>query len=399
MSLNIMIVAGEPSGDALGAQLMAALARNGGSDLKITGIGGVAMAAQGLESLFPIDDIAVMGLAEVVPRLPVLLKRIGQTVDHVLATRPDALVLIDSPGFNHQIARRLKRRGFTGVIVKYVAPQVWASRPGRAARIARFIDHVLTLFPFEPPYFETAGLAATFVGHPVMERPVSGQSGTDFRRARNIPPQATVLCVLPGSRLNEVHYLLPVFGDVVRRLARRMEALHIVVPTLPNVARPVKNAVQAWPVPVHVVEGENPKFAAFRASTAALAASGTVSLELALAEVPAVIGYKVGWLTAALARRFLLVPYITLINILMDREVIPEFLQERCRADLLTEAVSRLLEDKEARRAQLAGVRTALDMLRVDGMAPSRRAAHVLMEIVRTHRAASSHSPLAGRTR
>ena len=296
----VFLVAGEPSGDELGARLMAAIEQR--RRVRFAGVGGPLMEARGLSSLFPMAELSVMGLAEVVPHLPKLIRRLSQTAAAVRQCRPAVLLTIDSPGFNFRLAKRLKGAGVP--IVHYVAPSVWAWRPGRARAVAGYLDHLMALLPFEPPYFEAEGLATTFVGHPVLEDGLDGiverGDGEGFRRRHRIPPGATVLCVLPGSRRSETGRLLPVFARTLGLLKEQFADLYAVVPTVDTVADEVTAAAAGWPVPAVVIAAASEKAAAFAAADVALAASGTVALELAVAGVPAVIAYRVhpltGWL-------------------------------------------------------------------------------------------------------
>ncbi len=379
--LTIMLVAGEPSGDQLGAQLMAALKKLGGPRLRIVGVGGATMTAQGLDSLFPLDATAVMGLREVVPRVPVILRRVKQAVEFALAMRPDLVVLIDSPDFTHRIAQGLKRRDPTIRTANYVAPQVWASRAYRARKMARYFDAVLTLFPFEAKFFERYGLKAIFVGHPVMERKARMAGGDEFRRRHGIAAGAKLLAVLPGSRRNEIRFILPPFKETVRLLAAEIPGLVSVIPTIAHVAPLVREAAVDWPAPVHVVESEDEKFAAFAAADAALAASGTVTMELALARKPMVVGYRVGWLTYALAKPLIRVPYATLVNLILGREAVPEFLQARCTPELLANALRPLLQSETARETQVRDLEAALRDLGGEGEPPSTRAARAVLAL------------------
>lgn len=380
--LTLMLVCGEPSGDQLGAELMAGLKALAGARLRIVGVGGTAMAAQGLTSLFPLDDTAVMGLREVVPRIPAILRRVREAADFALATRPDAVVLIDSPDFTHRIAQRLKRLDKSIRTVNYVAPQVWASRPYRAGRMAHYFDLVLALLPFEAPFFETHGLHAVFVGHPVIER-ARRMTGGDALRARlGIGPDAKLLVVLPGSRMNEVRLLMPPFRDAVARLAAAVPGLVCVLPTVPHVAGAVRARTADWPAPLHILESEADKFAAFNAADAALAASGTVTTELALSGTPMVVAYKLGWLTYWLARRFVTVKFATLGNIVLDRAAIPEFIQADCTAEHLARALVPLLSDTPERRKQLDDLKAIDAALGVGGEAPSLRAARAVLDFV-----------------
>lgn len=385
---RIMLVVGEPSGDALGAQVMRAL-RELAPDVAFDGVAGPAMTREGLTSLFPISDTSVMGLKEVVPKIPIILRRVREVSDRAILTRPDLVVLIDSPDFTHRIARRLKRLAPEIPIVKYVAPQVWATRPWRAKSLAEFVDHLLALLPFEPAFFERYGVPTRFVGHPALERArsVTPEELTAFRARHGIAADVPLLVLLPGSRSNEVRFILPVFLDAIRELMNQVPGLRIVLPTVPHVKEKVRAALAGLEAPVEIIEDEGEKFLAFRAGTAALAASGTVSTELALARAPQVIGYRLGWLTALLMRPLVRVRYMTLVNLILEREVVPEFMQERCTAENLVAALRPLLTSQEARAAQIAAVAPALERLGAGGEAPSRRAARAILEIAAEKRA------------
>jgi lipid-A-disaccharide synthase len=377
--LTIMLVCGEPSGDQLGAELMAGLRALGGDSTRIVGVGGSAMAAQGLKSLYPLDATAVMGLREVVPRIPEILRRVRIAADYALATKPDALVCIDSPDFTHRIARAVKRRDPTIPTVNYVAPQVWASRPYRARKMARYFDLVLALLPFEVPFFEAHGVHAAFVGHPVIERAARMTGGDALRARLGITAGAPLLVVLPGSRMSEVTLLLPVFRDAVAKLAKSIPGLVCVLPTVPNVCARVRAETAGWPTPLHVLEGDDDKFASFDAADVALAASGTVTTELALSRTPMVVGYRLGWLTYALARPFIVAKFATLVNILLDREAVPEFIQENCTPEALAAALLLLFRDPKTRDAQTNALKDAIHELGGDDEPPSLRAARTLL--------------------
>lgn len=376
----IFLIAGEPSGDMLGARLMAALKSETGGRVRFAGVGGAAMAAQGLKSLIDISDLAVMGLVEVLPHLFRIIGHIRRTASAARAARPDAVVTIDSPNFTLEVSKRLKGTGIP--LIHFVAPSVWAWKAGRARRMAGYLDHLLVLLPFEPPYFERHGLATTFVGHPALE--AAGQAGdpAEFRRRHGIPAKAPLICVLPGSRRGEVRRLLPVFKAALGLLAARFPGLHAVVPTVPTVGEEVAAAARTWPVPAMVVAGTANKYAAFAAANAALAASGTVAVELAVAGLPAVIAYRVSPLTAALGRRLLKIRHVSLPNILLDREVLPEFVQDRCTPDNLADAVGRLLADPAARQVQAEGYREATAKLSAGGVAPSQLAAQRILALL-----------------
>jgi len=379
--LTIMLVVGEPSGDQLGAQLMAGLKQLAGDRVRIVGVGGPAMTAEGLDSLFPLDATSVMGLREVVPRIPAILARVREASDFALKTRPDLVVVIDSPDFTHRIAQRLKRIDPTIRTANYAPPQVWASRSYRARKMARYMDAVLTLFPFEATFFERYGIRAYSVGYPVIERAKLIAGGGEFRTRRGIAPDAPLLAVLPGSRRNEIRFILPPFKGAVDILAREIPGLVSVLPTVGHVAQLVRDAARDWPTPVHVVETNEEKFAAFDAADAALAASGTVTSELALSRTPMVVGYKLGWLTVALARPFINVRYATLINIVLGREAVPEFIQEACTPEAIARALKPLLTDEATRAKQLRDLDEAVRIFGVGQEAPSLRAARAVLEL------------------
>lgn len=376
----IFLSAGEPSGDLLGARLMQALKHETGNRIAFSGVGGTHMEEQGLVSLFPMSDLTVMGAIEVLPRLPRILRRISETTTAAIRLRPAAMVTIDSPDFNFRVAKRLKGRGIP--LIHYVAPSVWAWRPKRAARIAGFLDHLLTLLPFEPPFFEAEGLPATFVGHSVVDGGAGTGDGTAFRQRHGIMPDDTLICVLPGSRLSEISRLGGVFGETLSLLKKKFPGLRIVVPSVAPVADSVRNLVAGWPAPVITVEGEGEKFDAFAAADVALAASGTVALELALARTPAVIAYKTTPLTWFLVRRLVKIRFAHLVNLILDREAIPEFLQGACRADVMATAIKGLLADNGLRKKQIEAYDEALKQLRPEGGSPAGQAAKMVLSLI-----------------
>ncbi|HMI94866.1 MAG TPA: lipid-A-disaccharide synthase [Micropepsaceae bacterium] len=378
---TIMLVVGEPSGDQLGAQLMAGLKEIAGDRVHIVGVGGSAMRAEGLQSLFPLDATSVMGLREVVPRIPAILKRVREAADFALRTRPDLVVIIDSPDFTHRIAQRLKRIDPAIRTANYVPPQVWASRSYRARKMASYIDAVLTLFPFEAVFFERYGIRAYSVGYPVIERANRMTGGAAFRQRRGISPDAPLLAVLPGSRRSEIRFILPTFKAAVAILARTIPGLVSVLPTTGHVADLVRASVADWPTPIHVVETDDEKFAAFDAADAALAASGTVTTELALAKTPMVVGYRIGWLTYALARPLMHVTHIVLINLVLGRKAVPEFIQGACTPEALAGALEPLLTDEPARAKQVRDLEEATRAFGLGQESPSLRAARVVLEL------------------
>jgi len=376
----VFLIAGEPSGDVLGARLMAALRARLDGRVRFAGVGGEAMAEQGLDSLVPQKDLAIMGFLEVVPKIPVIRRHLRRTVETIEALAPAAVVTIDSWGFTGRVAKRLADRGSPCPRIHYVAPMVWAWKESRKFAVAARVHHLLTLWPFECAYFAPLGLGCTHVGHAVIESGVDTGDGARFRAAHGIAADAPVLVVLPGSRRTEVAKLLPVFRRVVARLAAHRPGLRVVLPTVATVAETVADAVADWPVPVVVVRGSAAKADAFAAGSAALAASGTVSLELAMAGLPHVIAYKVNPLSAALFRVMTPLRYAGPVNILLDREAVPERLQDACTTDAILRALVPLLDDHpeaEAQRTAFAEARSRLSG--GDGGAPSTRAASVII--------------------
>lgn len=380
----IFLVAGEPSGDQLGARLMSELRRQTGGQVRFAGVGGERMQAEGLESLYPMEELSVMGLAEVLPHLRRILRRLDETVAAARRMEPDAVVTIDSPSFTLRVMRRLEGIGCPRI--HYVAPQVWAWKPWRAKKMARYLDRLLALLPFEPPVFERHGLETTFVGHPVVETAGRSFDAAAFRQEHAIPATAPLICVLPGSRQAEVARLLPVFEETIALLAKRLPDLHVVIPTVGSVRAAVQETTRAWPVPVTIVEGAEPRYTAFAASQAAIAASGTVAVELAVANLPAVIAYRVSPVTAFLARRLIRVRYVSLANLVLDRQVQPEQLQENCTPAKLADALGPLLDDPQVRQDYIAGCQEAAAALGAGGEPPSARAAWAVLETIARRR-------------
>ncbi len=383
----VVLVAGEPSGDGLGARLMAALKARTGGKIRFAGVGGDKMEAEGLVSRFPMSEIAVMGLAEVLPRLPKILVRVAETAAWIGRLAPDAVVTIDSPDFNFRVAARIKKQGKGIPLIHYVAPTVWAWRPGRARAVARVLNRLLTLLPFEPPYFEREGLAAAFVGHPVLESGAGQGNGSAFRDRHGIAPTAPLLAVLPGSRRSEIRALLPVFGVALRRIASDVPNLRVVVPSVAALADEIRAAAASWPGQPVVIAGgsgsEGDKYDAFAAANAALAASGTVSLELALASAPHAVAYRVNPITAWLARRLIRVRFVNLVNLVLDRAVVPELLQDDCTGEKLAGAVLALLRDSHARETQRAAFAEAIRALSPGEGTPSAHAAEIILETLK----------------
>lgn len=382
--LRVFVVAGEPSGDQIGGRLMAALREATGDRVRFAGVGGDAMTAQGLNSMFPMEELSLMGLTEVLPHIPRLLKRIRQTAGAIDSMEPDVVVTIDSPSFAYAVIKRVRRS--TAPKVHYVAPTVWAWRPWRVRKIKRYFDMMLALLPFEPPFFEKAGMPCRFVGHPVVEYQANEGDGAAFRERHGIASDDTVLCVLLGSRRGEVTRHADPFAGAVELLSRNYPSLRVVTPTVPGVSGLVQSLTADWAVPVTVVHDSGEKYAALAASDAAIAASGTVALEVALARLPAVVAYRVSNITAAILRPLLNVRFVNLVNLILDREVVPERLQFQCTAEILAGEVEKLLG--KAGQEQIEAVDEALQQLGVGSVPPSRRAADAILDVVAAHQRA-----------
>lgn len=385
MSVRLYIIAGEPSGDLLAGRLMAALKQRGA--VEFYGIGGPAMEAQGLNSLFPMQELSVMGLAEILPHIPHFLGRIHQTVSDAKQKKPDLFLSVDSPGFSLRVSRRLKGSGFP--LVHYVAPSVWAWKPGRARKIAAWLDHLLTLLPFEPPYFTCHGLQTTFVGHACLESQPVGLDSTECRTKLRLDPACSTLAVLPGSRTGELSRIGPVFTQVISRLHGLYgDKIQTVVPCVDHLSAQVRELVKSWPVrPIICPQAD--KYKAFAAAHVALAASGTATLELAVASVPTVVGYRVHPLSAWMVRRLIRTRYYSLPNILLQRELQPERIQDDCRPDLLTAEIRRFLDDPHTRQKSDADCAKVRAMLSPAGRKPSEAAATVLFNLIERHQNAA----------
>ncbi|MDH5488571.1 MAG: lipid-A-disaccharide synthase [Rhodospirillaceae bacterium] len=382
---NVFIIAGEASGDALGANLMKALIKKTGGKINFHGVLGEKMlkagAKAGAISIFPMSDLSVMGLTEVLPKLPTIMGRIKQTVQEIVQTKPDVIVTIDAPDFCFRVAKKIKKLNPHIPIVHYVAPSVWAWRPGRAKKIAKFVDHLLCLLPFEPKYFTDVGMNATFVGHPVIESKIGGGDGEDFRKRHSISEFAPLLMVLPGSRAGEISRLLPVFGEAVGLLKHTYPQVETVVVTLSVTHDKVSSVAKSWSVKTTIV-GEDEKSDAFAASDVALAASGTVALELAMAELPSVIAYKMAPLTAFLAKRLIKAKFANIVNLVLDRPAIPELLLENCNPDKLAAEISELFDSQNARTNQRKAYSEAMAMLGLGTISPGNRSADVVLGLI-----------------
>jgi lipid-A-disaccharide synthase len=374
----IFVVAGESSGDNLGGRLLAALKRLTGGHVRFAGIGGPAMTAQGLASLFPMRELALIGLAEILPHLPRLIRRLGDTVAAVRAAQPAVVVTIDSPGFNFRLAKRLRPLGIP--VVHYVAPQLWAWKAERGHRLKHLIDRMLVLLPFEPAFFARFGVPCTFVGHPILESGADRGDAARFRANHRLAPVQPLIVLMPGSRAGEVRRLLPVFGAALARLALQFPGLAAAIPTVEATAAIVRDVVGPWPIGAIPVGTTADKF---DAATAALTKSGTSTLELALAGVPMAVAYRVSALSAFLIRRWITVERVAMVNLLVDREVVPELLQDRCTPDAIAAALGPLIADAAARDAQRSGLAHAIAALGEREPPPSERAARAVLDTLR----------------
>ncbi|ACI93089.1 lipid-A-disaccharide synthase [Afipia carboxidovorans OM5] len=378
---KFFLIATESSGDHLGAALMAELRQRFGADAQFVGIGGREMEGEGLATLFPIGDLAIVGLSAVARQLPMLLRRIREATAAVLQARPDILVIIDSPDFTHRVAKRVRKADPSIPIVDYVSPSVWAWRPGRAKAMARYVDHVLALLPFEPEeHRKLGGPACTYVGHPLIERLATLCPDAQETERRQSPPP--VLVLLPGSRRGEIRNHMAVFGETLAALKERGVVVDAVLPTLPHLADMVREAAAQWPVAPRIVTGEAEKRAAFRSARAALAKSGTVTLELALAGVPMVTLYRGTAIEAWVARRVVRVPSIILANLVIGENVVPEFHQEECTAANLVPVLRDILSDTAARKRQLEAFAKLDKIMDTGACSPSEIAADVVIDVL-----------------
>ncbi|MFT6452955.1 MAG: lipid-A-disaccharide synthase [Halocynthiibacter sp.] len=382
------LIAGEPSGDRLGGALMAGLTELA-PGIKFEGVGGPQMANAGLKSLFPMEELSVMGIAEVLPKYRMLKRRIRQTAEAAIASGADVLIGIDSPDFCLRVDRIVRAARPDLRIVHYVAPSVWAWRPGRAAKMARHVDHVLALLPFEPPYMEAAGMRCDFVGHPVVAEPVaSGAEIAAFRAKYNLG-EAKLILALPGSRRSEVGRLAPIFGEALGAVYAQHKEARIVIPTLPHLRETLEQETKGWngPRPLILAQGmENltnfqaTKRAAFGAADLALAASGTVSLELAAAKTPMVIAYDMSWLSWQIMSRMARIDTVTLVNLIVGNHAIPEFLGPACKPTPIAKALGALIDDKAAIAAQRAAMAQTMEALGQGAEAPGLRAARAVLD-------------------
>lgn len=383
--MKIYLIAGEPSGDLLGSRFIRAMRQKTDGKAEFFGLGGDTMEAAGLKSLFDISDLAIMGLVEIIPSIPKVLRRIKETVDDIVRVQPDVVITIDSWSFSSRVHKALRKLK-TGIPqVHYVAPQVWAWKKKRAKTMYKYIDYLLTLFPYEPKYFTPYKLDTHFVGHPVIESEVITAKGDDFRKKYNIPAEKKIISVLPGSRKTEVAKLLPVFLEAARELKKQDEDFYFVIPTVKTVSATVKAEADKAGLPILVVETQEDRYGAFRASAAAIAASGTVALELAICDIPHIIAYKVSPFSAFLARKFLHIEFVNLSNILLGREIIPELLQERCVVSNIRSYITSLLRKEDLYEKQMDGFAKVREILGQGVQTPSQNACDIILNIINEH--------------
>lgn len=382
--LRIYIIAGEASGDLLGGRLMASLKHLSPQPISFFGIGGERMIEQGLTSLFPMQELSLMGFVEVLPHIQKLKRRIHQTVFDITQQHPDILITIDSPGFTFRVVRELAHENITGLKkIHYVAPSVWAYKPQRAAKTARLFDALMTLMSFEPPYFTAHDLPTTWVGHQVAWEWRDKGDGDAFRNRHNISQNATVVGMMPGSRRNEIKRHMKMFKRAVKHLHQQHPDLHIIIPTRSDLHAMVARMTKKWPVPVTLIQGDTEKKDAFAAMNLAIAKSGTVSLECALAGVPNITVYRANKLSMWIVRRMAVSTFVNLVNIINQREVVPELIQENFTPAKLAQTAHHLLSDDAARTTQIEAFKMLADQLGASHDAsPSDRAAKVVLGIV-----------------
>ena len=386
--LSIHLVAAEESGDQLGAALMRAL-RQAHPGVRFAGVGGRHMAGEGIVSPFPIEDLSIVGIGVIARKLPLILRRIRETAAAIVAARPDALVIIDSPDFTHRVARKVRAAATAIPIFNYAPPSIWAWRPWRAKAMRAYVDEALAILPFEPAAFARfQGPPCTYVGHPLAEQIGELRPNADEQRRRNTDPPC--LLVLPGSRGSEIRRLAAVFGEVLALTAARCGPLDLVLPTLPHVAAQVTQATANWPIRPRVVLDPAEKHAAFRAARAALAASGTVTLELALAQVPMVAAYRVPKWEEMLFRSLAQIDTVILVNLVLGEKIVPEYLQADCTPERIAAGLIPLLSDTPERRRQVEAFARLDAVMGLGGPAPSARAAARVLDRVGLPSAARS---------
>lgn len=385
--LDVFILAGEESGDQLGAHLMDALKAMHPDGVDFRGVGGPRMERRGLASRFPMSDIALFGITSIIAHIPMILRRVRETVQALADTPPDVLVLIDCPGFNRRVGRAIRKLRPDIPIVFYVSPSVWAWRPRRAAEMRTYVDHLLALLPFEPEVHQRlAGPPTTYVGHPISERLSDIRpSPADQARREAQPPR---VLVLPGSRRLEIERLSPLYADVLAKVDAEQGPIEWVLPAVPHHRDLIARLISRWPVKPVILDGEAAKFEAFRTARAALACSGTVTLEIAVAGVPQVVAYRTGWLEAQIARRLITADSAVLANLVIGEKVIPEFLQEYGTVSAVAGALSDVIGDTPARARQIEAIGRLDALMDFAGEDPSVKAARVVLDMWRSRRTA-----------
>ncbi|SNT14755.1 lipid-A-disaccharide synthase [Tardiphaga sp. OK246] len=382
MTKTIYLIATEESGDRLGSALMKVLRQRFGDDVRFEGVGGSSMAREGLQSLFPIEELSIIGLAAVLRKLPSILKLITRATEDVLRARPDVLVIIDSPDFTHRVAKRVRQRDPSIPVVNYVSPTVWAWRPGRAKAMRAYVDHVLALLPFEPEaHRRLGGPPCTYVGHPLIEQIDALRPNAEEQARRETKPP--VLLVLPGSRRSEIRHHMATFGATLELLQKRGTQFELILPTMPHLVEVIAEALKAWPVQPRIVVGETEKRAAFRIAHAAFAKSGTVTLELALSGVPMVTAYKAGSVEAWIIRRRITSSSVILANLVIGENVIPEFIQEDCTPEKLAASLQEVLADTPMRHRQIEALARLDGIMATGAASPSVGAANVVLATMR----------------
>jgi len=379
---RIFLIATEESGDRLGSALMKVLRQRLGDGVQFVGVGGRTMAREGLETLFPIEELSIVGFAAVIQQLPKILKLIRRTAEAVIEAAPDALVIIDSPDFTHRVARKVRAKNPAIPVVDYVSPSVWAWRPGRARAMLGYVDHVLGLLPFEPEeYRRLGGPPCSYVGHPLVEQLPSLRPNAEEQARRDAEPP--VLLVLPGSRRSEIRHHLGVFGATLGQLLADGRAFELILPTMPHLEATVREGTASWPLKPRIVVGENEKRAVFRIAHAALAKSGTVTLELALSGIPMVTAYRVGSMEAFILRRAIRVSSVILANLVLGEDVIPEYLQEECIPEKLAPALTAILADTPLRKRQVEAFSRLDQIMSTGNRSPSVLAADIVLTTMR----------------
>lgn len=381
-NLKIYLIAGEPSGDLLGSRLMRALREKTKGKVEFYGLGGDTMEAAGLKSIFDISDLAIMGLVEVIPSIPKVLRHIKNTVQDIERVKPDIVITIDSWSFCARVHKALRKLKLGIPQLHYVAPQVWAWKKKRARTMYKYIDALMTLLPQEPKYFTPYHLETVFVGHPVIESEVLHADGQAFRERFNIPKEKRIIAILPGSRKTEVSKLLPVFLESGRKLLEKDKDFYFVIPTVRTVSKLVKAGVKNCGLPLIVVETQEDRYNAFQASSAAIAASGTVALELAICHIPHIIAYKVSKLTAWIVAKIMKIQFVNLTNIMLGRLVVPELLQEQCVSGNITNKILELLTHGDLYEREQEGFRKVKETLSAGEQTPSENAADFVLELI-----------------